>query len=189
ERAHALVRTWDHQPSAVLARLGQALALSGRPREARDLLEEVARSATTMSSMGVGHAMQLVWLGEASLLEGRLDEARRRAQDAVALAQKHQERGHEAWALHLLSAVLARGDDPSDPEKAEDHQRAAVALAAELGMRPLVAHGHFALGQLFLKGGRRESAREHLAMAKTLYGEMDMRGWHARADAEMQRLE
>jgi hypothetical protein len=54
---------------------------------------------------------------------------------------------------------------------------------------PFVAHCHFALGELFLKGGHRESAREHLAMAKTLYGEMDMRGWQAQADAEMQGLE
>jgi class 3 adenylate cyclase/tetratricopeptide (TPR) repeat protein len=190
ERAHALVRTWDHQPpSAVLARLGQALALSGHPREARDLLEEVARSATTMSSMGVGHAMQLAWLGEACLLEGRLDDARQRAQEAVSLAQKHQERGHEAWALHVLGAVFSRRNDPADRERAEDHYRGALALATELGMRPLVAHCHLALGQLFLNGGRRALAREHLTMARTLYREMDMRGWPVQADAEMHRLE
>ena len=188
ERAHALVRTWDHQPSAVLARLGQALALSGRPREARELLEEVARSATTVSSMGVGRAMQLVWLGDADRREGRLDDARRHAQEALALAQKHQERAHEAWALHLLGVILARGDDPSDLEKAQGYNGDALALAAELGMRPLMAHCHLALGRLFQES-RQELAREQLALATALYREMDMRGGQDEAAAEIRRLE
>jgi len=183
ERGRALVRAWDHQPSAVLARLGHALALSGRPREARDLLEEVARSATTISSMGVGRAIQLAWLGEAHLLEARLDEARQRAQEAMSLAQQHQERGHEAWALHLLGAILAC-HDPCDLEKAEGHYRVALTLAGELGMRPLVAHCHLGLGKLFRKV-RPKHAREHLVMATTLYREMGMRVWQERADTEM----
>jgi tetratricopeptide (TPR) repeat protein len=187
ERARALVRAWDVQPSAVLARLGHALALSGRPREARKLLEEVARSATTMSSMGVGRAMQLAWLGEAHLLEGRLDEARQRAQEAVSLAQQHQERGHEAWIVHLLGAILAC-DPAADHGTAEGHYRAALALSGELGMRPLVAHCHLDLGKLFRKAGRPEHAREHLLMAVTLYREMEMHVWQDQADAEMGQL-
>jgi class 3 adenylate cyclase/tetratricopeptide (TPR) repeat protein len=187
ERARALVRTWDHQPSAVLARLGHAFALSGRPCEARELLEEVARSATTMSSMGVGRAMQLAWLGEAHLREGRLDEARQRAQEAVSLAQQHQERGHEAWAVHLLGAILAR-HPAADLGTAESHYRAALALADELGMRPLVAHCHLDLGKLFRNAGRPERAREHLVIAVTLYREMDMRVWQDQADTELRQL-
>ncbi len=187
ERAHALVRAWDHRPSAVLARLGHALSLFGRPLEARELLEEVARSATTMSSMGVGRALQLAWLGEAHLREGRLDEARQRAQEAVSLAQQHQERGHEAWAAHLLGAILARHAG-ADLEMAERHYRAALALADELGMRPLVAHCHLDLGKLFRKAGRPERAREHLMMAVTLYREMDMRVWQDQADRELRQL-
>jgi tetratricopeptide (TPR) repeat protein len=187
ECARALVRTWDYQPSAVLARLGHAFALSGRPCEARELLEEVARSATTMSSMGVGRAMQLAWLGEAHLREGRRDEARQRAQEAVSLAQQHQERGHEAWAVHLLGAILAR-HPAADLGTAESHYRAALVLADELGMRPLVAHCHLDLGKLFRKAGRPERAREHLVMAVTLYREMDMRVWQDQADTELRHL-
>ncbi len=107
ERAHALVRRGITSPRRSSLVSGMPSRSPGVRVEARELLEEVARSATTMSSMGVGRAMQLAWLGEAHLREGRLDEARQRAQEAVSLAQQHQERGHEAWAVHLLGAILA----------------------------------------------------------------------------------
>ena len=107
-----------------------------------------------MSAMGVGRAMQLVWLGEAYLLEGRLDDARERAQEAVSLARRHQERGHEAWSLRLLGDIASHRDPPS-VETAEGYYREALALAGELGMRPLVAHCHFHLGKLFLKADQR----------------------------------
>jgi class 3 adenylate cyclase/tetratricopeptide (TPR) repeat protein len=186
QRAHALVSGWDHQPSTVMARLGYALALSGRARAGRELLETATASATTMSSMGVGRALQLAWLGEAHLLEGRVEDARRRAQEALALARRHQERGHEAWALHLLGAVEA-GGRASDLGEAQGGYRAALTLADELGMRPLMAHCHLGLGTLLRRMDRPEWAREHLAMAATLYREMDMRGGQDRVDAEMRR--
>ena len=187
ERAQALIRAWNLQPWAVLARLGYACALSARPRDARGLLEEVERYATTMSSMGVGRAMQLAWLGEAYLLEGRLDDARERAQQAVSLAQRHQERSHEAWGLRLLGEIVSRRDPPA-VEPAEGYYREALALASELGMRPLVAHCHFHLGKLFRKTDQHEQARQHLTTATTMYREMNMRFWADQAEAELREL-
>src|SRR5207245_4958406 len=88
--ARVVVDAWKLQPWAVLGRLGYALALSGRLEQGRGFLEEVVRAvATTMSSMRVGRAMQLAWLGEALLLEGRVDDAERRAHEALSLAQRH----------------------------------------------------------------------------------------------------
>jgi tetratricopeptide (TPR) repeat protein len=187
ERARGLIRVWNLQPWAVLARLGYAYVLSARPLEARGLLEEVIQNATTMSSMGVGRAMQLAWLGEAYLREGRLDDARERAQQAVSLAQRHQERSHEAWSLRLLGEIASHRDPP-DAETAEGYYREALALAGELGMRPLVAHCHFHLGKLFREIDRRDQAREHLTTATTMYREMDMRFWLDRAEVEIQEL-
>ena len=131
--------------------------------------------------------MELAWLGGALMLEGRLDEALQRAQEANALARRHGERGHEAWSLQMLGAIVSRPDAP-DFEKAEAHYRAALGLASELGMRPLVAHCHFELGKLFRKSDRPEDSREHLVAATTLYREMDMRAWLDRAEAEMRQL-
>jgi class 3 adenylate cyclase/tetratricopeptide (TPR) repeat protein len=187
EGARIIAQKWSLQPWALVARLGHAFALAGRPVEARSLLEDVALSATTMSSMGVGRAMQLAWLGEAHLREGRLDAALDRAQEANAHAVRSQERGHEAWSLHLLGAIVCRGH-AADRDAAEAYYRAALALAGELGMRPLVAHCHFDLGRLFKTTGRPDHAREHLLTAARLYREMDMDGWRDQAGAEMKQL-
>jgi len=187
ERARVLTRQWNFRPRAVFARLGYACALSGRADEGRHLLEEVIQDATTMSSMGVGRAMQLAWLGEAYLLEGRLDDALERTQQAVSLAQRHQERSHEAWSLRLLGEIVSRPDHP-DVERAEGYCREALALAAELGMRPLVAHCHFHLGRLCRKADQPERAREHLTTATKMYREMDMHLWPGRAEAEMREM-
>ena len=184
ERARAVSREWNLQPWAALARLGYAYALSARPGESRRLLEEVIQNATTMSSMGVGRAMQLVWLGEAYLLEGRLDDALQRAQQAVSLAQRHQERGHEAWGLRLLGEIACRRDSPA-VETAEDYYDRALALASELGMRPLVAHCHLHFGKLLRTTDQQEQTRKHLTTATRMYREMGMHFWLDPAEAEM----
>jgi tetratricopeptide (TPR) repeat protein len=183
ERARVLVGVGNLQPWAVLARLGHAYALSGRPLEARALLEEVVRDTTTMSAMGVGRAMQLAWLGETYLLEGRLDDALETAQQAVSLAQRHRERSHEAWSLRLLGEIASHRDPPA-VERAEGYYRETLALAGELRMRPLVAHCHFHLGTLLRKTGHPQ-ASDHLATATKMYREMHMRLWQDQADAEM----
>jgi hypothetical protein len=61
-------------------------------------------------------------------------------------------------------------------------------VAAELGMRPLVAHCHLGLGKLYQRTGNREEAREHLTTATTMYREMDMRFWLEKAAAQMSEL-
>jgi hypothetical protein len=63
-----------------------------------------------------------------------------------------------------------------------------MALASELGMRPLVAHCHLGLGKLYARAGRRPEAREHLATALAMYREMDMRFWLPQAEAELREV-
>ena len=185
ERARVVVRTWKLQTWGVLGRLGYALALSGRLQEGRELLQEVVQTATTMSLMGVGRAMQLTWLGEGYLLEGRFDDALRYGNEALTLARRHEERGNEAWSLHLLGAI-ASSHDPCDVERAEGCFREALAVADELGMRPLAAHCHFHLGKLLQQVPKADEARRHLTAAATMYREMNMRRWLERLDGELQ---
>jgi len=52
-----------------------------------------------------------------------------------------------------------------------------MALAHELGMRPLMAHCHLGLGKLYAKIGRPEKARADLSAAVELYRAMDMMSW------------
>ena len=187
ERARSVIRAWHLRPWAVFARLGYACTLSGQLVEARALFDELVPYATTMSSMGVGQAMQLAWLGEADLFEGRLEDALQRAQEALALSRRHEERSHEAWSLRLLGEIASQRHPPA-VETANGYYREALALAGDLGMRPLVAHCHAHLGTLLRKAGEREQAREHLTAATTMYRDMDMRFWLNHAETEMAEL-
>src|SRR2546428_1078625 len=94
-------------------------------------------------------------LGEAQLLAGRLEEAHTRAEQALALARAHQERGHEAYALRLIGEIAVQRKPPAR-DQAEAQYRQALVLASELGMRPLAAHCHCGLGPLYTKIGRLE---------------------------------
>jgi tetratricopeptide (TPR) repeat protein len=122
--------------------------------------------------------------GSAEMLAGRLDSALALGDQTLALAREHGERGHEAWALRLLGEIAAQSD-PLDAVEAERQYRDARALANELAMRPLVAHTHFGLGQLYRRTGRSREAWEHLTTATTMYREMDMRFWLEKAGAAL----
>ena len=63
-----------------------------------------------------------------------------------------------------------------------------MALAEELGMRPLVAHCHLGLGKLYGRTRQREQAQEHLTTATAIYREMGMRFWLEQAEAEQAEL-
>ena len=188
ERGLALSREWNFQPWATISRLGYAYALSARLPDARRLLEEVARSETTVSSMGVGRSIQVAWLGEVYALDQQLDDALERAQEALALAQNHEEHGHEAWAHRLLGQIALGRRDLPDARAAEDHFRRALTLATELEMRPLMAHCHLGLGNFYRRTGQCEQAREYLSTAATMYREMDIGSWLEQAEAEMRQL-
>jgi hypothetical protein len=65
----------------------------------------------------------------------------------------------------------------------------ALALADDLGMRPLVAHCHLGLGSLDVKIGRREQAHVELSAPIDLYRAMDMTFWLPPAEAALAQLE
>ena len=50
------------------------------------------------------------------------------------------------------------------------------------------AHCHLGLGKLCRRTGKRQEAQAHLTTAMTMYGEMDMRFWLEKAEAESQAL-
>ena len=76
---------------------------------------------------------------------------------------------------------------PPDAEPAEAHYQQALALADELGMRPLVAHCHLGLGTLYATG-QRQQARAALTAAIDLYRAMDMTFWLPRAEAALTQV-
>jgi tetratricopeptide (TPR) repeat protein len=171
----------------ILSALGHAYALSGRLREALPLLEEAVRSEGSISAMGLGHAVRLSRLAEAYLLSGRVDEAAKHARGAVDLARKHRERANEAIALRILAETTACSE-PLEAESAQEHFAGSLALANELGMRPLIAHCHLGLGRLHRRTEVPELARTHLALAVAMYREMGMTHWLEKSTTEMDAI-
>jgi tetratricopeptide (TPR) repeat protein len=158
-----------------MATLGHVYAWSGRVGEGISLLQQALKA---YESAGIGwfHSMSVAQLGEAHLLADQVEDARACADRAVRLARERGERGHEAWALRLLGEIASHHAHP-DVATAEAHFGAAMALAHELGMRPLQAHCHRGLGTLYAKIGRLEQARAELSTAIDLYRAMDMPFW------------
>ena len=108
---------------------------AGRVAEALPLLEQAEQRDAAMGTMG-GQSLRVGYVSEAYLLAGRMQEAVQLAGRALDLARAHKERGHEAWALRLLGEIAAH-QAPPEIEPAAHHYRQALALAEELGMRPL----------------------------------------------------
>jgi class 3 adenylate cyclase/tetratricopeptide (TPR) repeat protein len=170
--------------SRAVAQLGYAYLHSGRIADALTLLEQ----AVARPTMRRVYSQQVSWLGEAYLLAGRREEANQAASRGLSLAREKKERGYEAYTLRLLGEIAACDDSP-DVREAEDHYRQALALAEELGMRPLIAHCHVGLGKLYRRVGSRQQAEEHLTTGVAMMREMEMGLWLEKAEAELKELE
>ena len=154
--------------------LALAYALAGRATDALPLLGQIEGNPVVR--------------GEAYLLAGEVEEADRLAQQALANSRHRKMRGEEARALWLLGEIAMRRDPP-DVAQAEAHYQQALALAEELGMRPLQAHCHHGLGRLYHQTGCAEPARVALATAIGLYRAMDMTFWLPQVQAVLAQVE
>ena len=184
ERSLALARE-RHLPQLspeVADQLGYLYAMSGRVAEGLILLEE-ALAAMEAMAMVQWRTPLIAHLGETYLLAGRADEALAQAGRGLTLTHERGHRGSEAWIRRLLGEIAAHPDRPDVPT-AEAHYGAAMALAAELGMRPLVAHCHLGLGHVYRRTGDAGEAAEHLHAAAVLYRELDMGFWLAQAETQ-----
>ena len=167
--------------------LGAAYTLGGRGDDAVPLLTEaIQQSAATKRANA--EALCSLTLGEAQMLVGHLEEARTLAERALAIACEYQQRGHQAYALHLLGEIAMRRD-PLDVAPAKAHYQQALALAEELGLRPLQAHCRRGLGTLYTRTGQREQACAELSAAIDLYRAMEMTFWLPQTEVALAQVE
>ena len=157
------------------ALLVAAYTLGGRVADAVPLLTQAMEQIITTERVDVQTLCGLL-LGEAQLLAGRLEGAHALAERTLALTREHQERDNEAYALRLLGDIAAHREPP-DVDQAIIYYSQAMALAEELGMRPLQAHCHRSLGMLYVATSQREQARAALSTAMEMYHAMDMTFW------------
>jgi tetratricopeptide (TPR) repeat protein len=169
------------------AAVGVAYIREGRIANAIRLLTQALEQSTAAERVPFETLCHL-GLGEAQERAGHLENAYAHAERALMLARTHQEQSNQAYALRLLGAITVRYG-PATCDQAGEYYHQALALAEELGMRPLVAHCHCGLGMLYVKTGQAEQARTALSTAMTLYRTMDMTFWLPQAEAALAQVE
>jgi DNA-binding SARP family transcriptional activator len=138
ERALELCRSCEFPFMApwVTGELGRAYALAGRAGDAVPLLEQTVEDSGRLQMMMI-HPRDLTALAEAYALAGRAADALRTIERGLHFARIHKQRGVEAEALRVLGdAATLVGEEA---ERGGTAYRDALALASELGMRPLAA--------------------------------------------------
>jgi len=188
ERGRELCQAWKFPTwvYGIAANLGYAYVLSGRVADGLPLLEQGFEQPVSMGDRS-GYVRRATYLSEAYRLANRTEDAVRLGVQALEFARDHQRRAEQPLALQVLGEIASHRDPPA-VEEAEASFGEALALAGELGMRPLVAHCHLGFGKLYGRVGKRQEAREHLTTATAMYREMDMRSWLERAEAELRCL-
>src|SRR5262249_7998299 len=143
ERGLEICRVWDIPLLfyIVSSTLGYAYVLAGRVSDGLPLLEQSV-STEAVHSM---HGRDPVWLSEAYLRLGHVDEALAVALRGLEVCRVRAQQGEQAWALRLLGEIYAHRQPP-ETELAEAAYREALTLVDALGMHPLQAHCHRGLG-------------------------------------------
>jgi len=189
ERGFALCQM--RQAQAFITRfhstLGAAYTLSGRVDEALRLLEQSVEESVATGLLAY-YAHSLIHLSGAYLRTGRFEDATTVAAQALTYCLEHKERGNEAMARCTLGEIAAQ-HDPPDVEQVTAHYQQALALAEELGMRPLQAHCHRGLGTLYTQCGQWEPARAQLSTAMAMYRTMEMMLWLPETEAALAQVE
>jgi len=161
------------------AMLGYARAMSSHQGEGialvREALEHAAQGRRTRE------ALFMTYLSEALLMAQRMDEAAAVAGRGLMLSLERGERGTEARARYVLGEIAAK-DIGGDGSAAQQHLHEALALAEELGMRPLVAQCHLALATLSRQRGEPRASQQHLDTASAMFHELGMQSWSERAE-------
>jgi tetratricopeptide (TPR) repeat protein len=172
-KAVDLIDTWSltYLSPFIKGFYGHVLALAGRVDEGVRVLETAEGLYETIG-LGLFRSLVGLQLGEAYLKAGRMEDALVKSKEALALARKRGERGHEAYGLKIMGDIVAAGD--GEAKKAMSNYQGAKAIAEDLGMRPLLAMTEQRIGQLLEKAGKREEAEPHLKAAKTIAAEVGM---------------
>src|SRR2546426_911146 len=119
---------------AALGRGREAAALAGAAIERQDTAQAFSDRAWMHSTKALGH-----------VAAGELDEAARDVARGLEFAERHRERGWEAWTRYVAGLIAERRGDRAGAARDVDE---AQEIAEELGMRPLLERCRAALAKL-----------------------------------------
>jgi tetratricopeptide (TPR) repeat protein len=170
----------------MVSTLGEVFNVLDHIEEALVLHERAWQFADSKRLLGYGPRV-LALLGDAYGRAGRTDEAVSTGLRAVDLARRLGRRGGEARILYLLGNIHGYGE-PVNGNQAREVYQEAMALAHELGMRPLESQCHLALGRLAATTGNKQQARDQLSVAVRMFREMGMLTWPEQAESALKAL-
>jgi cytochrome P450/class 3 adenylate cyclase/tetratricopeptide (TPR) repeat protein len=184
ERALELCRRGNFGPlhRYTAPNLALAYVRVGRVEDSLELLEHSNPPSASMHIVPFD-ALELTILSEVLLAAGRRAEALQSAERGLALLRQHRQRFTEPEMLRVLGDIQAF----SNVAAAEASYRQAMTLAAELGLRPVLARAQLHLGIFYANAGKRSQAREELRQARELLRELEMPFWEAQALAAISR--
>ena len=170
------------------AALGAAYTLGGRVADAVPLLTQAMEQSTARETRGLSGALSVSPWGRRICWPA----AWRRRTPSPSARWRSPVSTRNAATRRMpcaSSARLRRGASLQRSSRPKPHYRQALALAEELGMRPLQAHCHRGLGTLYATIGQQEQARAELSAAIVLYRAMDMTFWLPQTEAALAQVE
>jgi class 3 adenylate cyclase/tetratricopeptide (TPR) repeat protein len=161
--------------SFIAASLGHTYCLLGNPDAALSTLEEAVEPHKSDPS-AVPTIYPLTALAEVYHFKEQTDKAIHNLETAFDIVKQKGEHGFGAWALYYMAKIQSQGE-PKQVKQAIQSFCHAKKQAEELGMRPLLAHCHNGLGQVYLKKGKTLEGCSELGTALDLYRSMGMDFW------------
>ncbi|MGI9407867.1 MAG: hypothetical protein ACR2O4_15940, partial [Hyphomicrobiaceae bacterium] len=177
EKAMGLVNEWSltYLSPFIMGFLGHAYALSGRVEDGVELLRK-AEAAYEAMGLGLFRSLIGMQLGEALLLGNETNNALSVTNQALALARKRGETGHQAYCTRLLADIASHPEQGGSQAALEQYKKA-LKSAKKLGMRPLEAHCHLGIGNVHKTLGDRKEVEKHADIAATIARDLGMKFW------------
>ncbi len=148
---------------------GAGMLLQGRREEGLRLLIK-GFDAFRATGAEVRVPSYLGLLGDAYTQSARFDDAHRALDEGLAVAEKNDDRCHEA-ELHRLKGELLLAESPDQAAAAEDCFRRATETAQRQGSKGWELRATMSLARLWQRQGRRDDAHASLAAVYSSYTE------------------
>ncbi|MCI0396017.1 MAG: tetratricopeptide repeat protein, partial [Chloroflexi bacterium] len=155
--------------------LGYDYLRQGNTARATEYIDKSLQLAEAGQALG-RVPMYQAFRAELDLVNGHWEEARQRAEAAVALAERTQQQTDRGEACRILGRIY-RHAPQSEWEKAEQYFKESITIHQRCNMRPMLAATTFELAKLYLDRGLLEQARATLVESLSLFKELNM-SWH-----------
>jgi tetratricopeptide (TPR) repeat protein len=166
--------------------LGYSHYLLGELDRAR---EAVSRGLKIQEDSGIEAMLSLHYciLAMIHFDQGDLEEALRCAEKALALSAKNNERRYEGLSRIWIGKCLG-SKEKAQYGQGERFIVEGCDILKELCVRPAMAQGHFHLGEVYRNCGEKSKALEAILKAKSMFTEMEMDYWTAKAQGALASL-